>query len=111
MPPPRLHLLVCSNRRPPGGRPACGNRGANDILQALTAGVAVRPQLRASVRVTACDCLGPCFDGPNLVVYPDATWYGGVTVADIDEILDDHIVGGRPVARLMLALDDDEVPA
>ena len=37
------------------------------------------------------------------MVYPDAVWYGGVTEADVDEIIDRHIVGGEPVARLRLA--------
>jgi hypothetical protein len=35
-------------------------------------------------------------------VYPEAVWYGHVTPADIDEIIDSHIVGGKPVERLLL---------
>jgi (2Fe-2S) ferredoxin len=35
-------------------------------------------------------------------VYPDAVWYGGVTPADVDEIIDSHIVGGRLVERLVI---------
>ena len=43
---------------------------------------------RASgVLVTACGCLGPCFDGPNAVVYPDGVWYGNLTVEDADAIV------------------------
>ena len=37
------------------------------------------------------------------MIYPEAVWYGGVTPADVDEIIESHIVGGKPVARLMLA--------
>jgi (2Fe-2S) ferredoxin len=37
------------------------------------------------------------------VVYPEGTWYGNVTVADVDEIVREHILGDRPVARLLLA--------
>jgi (2Fe-2S) ferredoxin len=36
------------------------------------------------------------------VVYPEGVWYGGVTLADVDEIVDSHIVGGKPVERLMM---------
>ena len=36
------------------------------------------------------------------MVYPDAVWYGGVKPADVDEIIDAHIVGGKPVERLMM---------
>ena len=38
-----------------------------------------------------------------MVVYPEAVWYGGVTLADVAEIVDQHLVGGEPVARLRLA--------
>jgi (2Fe-2S) ferredoxin len=37
------------------------------------------------------------------VVYPDAVWYGHVTPADVDEIIESHIMGGKPVQRLVLA--------
>jgi (2Fe-2S) ferredoxin len=37
-----------------------------------------------------------------VVVYPDAVWYGGVTPADVDEIIDAHIIGGKPVERLII---------
>jgi (2Fe-2S) ferredoxin len=36
------------------------------------------------------------------VVYPEGVWYGGVTLADVDEIVESHIVGGKPVERLMM---------
>lgn len=47
----------------------------------------------SGVLVTACGCLGPCFDGPNAVVYPDGIWYGGLTADDADAIAD-HLVDG-----------------
>jgi (2Fe-2S) ferredoxin len=36
-------------------------------------------------------------------VYPEAIWYGQVTIADVEEIVDSHIVGNRPVERLLIA--------
>ena len=47
----------------------------------------------SSVLVTACGCLGPCFDGPNAVVYPDGVWYGHLDVADADALVA-HLVDG-----------------
>jgi (2Fe-2S) ferredoxin len=41
-----------------------------------------------------------------MVIYPDAVWYGYKTRADVDEILDSHVVHGRPVERLMLRPSD-----
>jgi (2Fe-2S) ferredoxin len=45
------------------------------------------------VIVTPCGCLGPCFDGPNAVVYPDAVWYAGLDESDADAIAA-HLVDG-----------------
>lgn len=44
--------------------------------------------------LTTCDCLGPCFDGPNAVVYPDGVWYAGLSPDDAAAIVD-HLVDGR----------------
>lgn len=46
-----------------------------------------------TARVTACGCLGPCFDGPNAVVYPDGVWYGGLS-ADDAGALAEHLSHG-----------------
>lgn len=45
------------------------------------------------VLATACACLGPCFDGPNAVVYPDDVWYGALDESDADAIVA-HLVDG-----------------
>jgi (2Fe-2S) ferredoxin len=58
--------------------------------------------LKTRVRANQSGCLDQCEHGPNIVVYPDAVWYGRVTLADVDEIVESHIVGGKPVERLML---------
>ena len=46
-----------------------------------------------NVLVTACGCLGPCFDGPNAVVYPDAVWYGALEPGDADALVA-HLIDG-----------------
>ena len=73
------------------GKPACGKRGGQDILAAVQHKLLER---RATdVQVTGCACLGPCFDGPNAVVYPDGVWYGELSVEDADAIAK-HLVEG-----------------
>ena len=47
------------------------------------------------VLVTPCGCLGPCFDGPNAVVYPDAIWYGKLEPSDAPGLVD-HLIDGTP---------------
>ena len=93
----KRHLFVCVNERPEGGRPACA---AVALVAALQAHVAEKSELWDQVAITATGCLGPCFDGPTVVVYPEGVWYAGVRVQDAGEIVREHLVGGRPVERL-----------
>jgi (2Fe-2S) ferredoxin len=96
------HFFVCTNTRPVGGKPSCaGDRGGAEIFAALQQGLAAHPEAWDHVAVTQTGCLGPCFDGPTVVVYPEAVWYTGVRVEDVDEIVREHLVGGRPVVRLV----------
>ena len=84
------HLFVCTNVTA-SGKPACGKRGGDAILAAVQHKLLERGA--TGVQVTACACLGPCFDGPNAVVYPDGVWYGDLTVDDADAIVK-HLIDG-----------------
>jgi len=57
------------------------------------------------LRVNQAGCLDRCELGPTMVIYPEGVWYHYKTEADIDEILERHVVGGERVERLILALD------
>ena len=46
-----------------------------------------------------------CWLQPILVVYPDGVWYGRLQVDDVDEIIAEHLIGGRPVERLRIVPD------
>jgi len=52
------------------------------------------------VLVTGTTCLGPCEQGPSVVVYPTGTWYSQVKDSDVPIILDEHIQKGEPAAQL-----------
>ena len=49
-------------------------------------------------------CFGACQEGPNMVVYPEGTWYMGVQPSDAEEIAQ-HLMGGEPVTRLTEKVD------
>ena len=97
------HIFVCTNTREPGHpRGSCNASGSAELHQLFKTGVAVRG-LKGRVRANKAGCLDQCEHGPNVVIYPEAVWYGHVTPTDVDEILDSHVLGGRPVERLMIA--------
>ncbi len=98
MEPFRYHVYACDQRKPDGA-PCCSARGSLAVIDALRREVAAQGLIDV-VQVTTCGSLGLCERGPNLVVYPDGTWYSGVQVADVPELVREHLKNGRPVERL-----------
>jgi (2Fe-2S) ferredoxin len=99
------HVFICTNERGPDDpRGCCRARGSEQVVEAFRKSLHARG-LKRIVRANKSGCLDQCEHGPTVVVYPEAVWYGGVTLADVDEIVDAHLVGGTPVTRLRLADD------
>jgi (2Fe-2S) ferredoxin len=102
MPAYEKHVFVCTNVRDAGHpRGCCQARGGEALRDALKRRVA-EAGLGRRVRVNAAGCLDQCEHGPVVVVYPEAVWYGFVRLEDVAEIVERHLVGGRPVERLRL---------
>lgn len=98
VPPQKRRVLVCE-----GG--ACNAAGADVIWGHLR-----NRQVERKLRVTGdgtmtakATCLGPCNLAPVLQVYPEGTYYGGVTEAVIDRIVEDHLLGGEVVSEFAYA--------
>ena len=99
------HLFFCTNDRGWGAeRPSCNQCGsgnlrdyAKDRVQKLGL---TGP---GKVRVNKAGCLDRCEEGPVCVVYPEGIWYTFIDEEDVDEIIDSHIINGKPVERLRLA--------
>jgi (2Fe-2S) ferredoxin len=102
MPPFERHVFVCTNVRPEGDRRGSCSRKNSEGLRDLLKATAKRAGLGGRVRVNAAGCLDQCEHGVTVVVYPEAVWYGFVTADDIDELVSEHLAGGRPVERLRL---------
>jgi (2Fe-2S) ferredoxin len=103
MPPPfRRHIFVCTNLRPEGHpKGCCAEKGSERVRESFKAELEKRG-LRGEVRANAAGCLDQCAFGVTVVVYPEGVWYARVKPEDVPEIVDEHIVGGRPVERLRM---------
>jgi (2Fe-2S) ferredoxin len=99
----RHHLFICTNERDKdAARPSCGGEGGGKLKGAFKDAIK-DAGLKGAVRANESGCLDQCEHGPVVVVYPEAVWYGFVHMKDVQEIVEEHLVHGRPVKRLMLA--------
>ena len=102
---PRLfysrHVFCCTNERPAGHpRGCCKEKGSEKLRNYLKA--RAKEVGLSDVRINAAGCLDRCELGPTMVIYPEGVWYTYRTQADLDEILEKHLVQGGRVHRLML---------
>lgn len=98
------HIFICNNQRTAGARPSCGNDHGLALVAAFKKQINDQ-NLNVPVRAQKSGCLDICELGPSVVVYPDGVFYGGVQLSDVEEIVREHIVGGRPVERLRLRFE------
>lgn len=90
----RAHVLVCRG-------PDCASRGSQDVYTAVAAEVG-RRGLDEEVVQTVSGCVGPlCGSGPVVCCYPTGAWYAGVEAADVAEIVEEDLAGGRMVEWLV----------
>jgi (2Fe-2S) ferredoxin len=103
LPPFERHVFLCHNHRPAGApRCSCTADGKSDLHTRLQQ-LAKEAGLAGRVRINKSGCLDQCEHGPVVVVYPEAVWYGNVTPADAEAIVNEHLAAGRPVERLRIA--------
>ncbi len=107
----RAHLFFCTHRRAEEHqRRGCGHFDAEALAKALKETVKERG-LSKEVRVNMAGCLHRCRHEPAMVIYPEGVWYTFANAADLQEILETHVVGGGRVERLLLPDRADEPPA
>lgn len=88
------HVFVCVSGK------TCPGQGAIEVCDALRKEISERG-LKKQIRINKSGCFDQCGHGPLIVVYPESVWYAHVTVADVKEIVESHLVGGQPVERLL----------
>lgn len=91
------HVFICTSTTCAEGDPLGLRLHMHQLLRKK-----LGPDFEKKVRVTKSLCLGQCGHGPNMVVYPEGIWYKGVKLKDIPEIVEQHLLGGKPVERLIM---------
>ena len=89
----RAHVLVC-------GGTGCTSSGSPKIQDAFNQEIE-KSGLSEEVKVVQTGCFGLCALGPVVIIYPDGTFYSNVTVEDVAEIVNEHLLKGRVVERLV----------
>lgn len=89
----RMHLLVC-------GGTGC-HASESDVLLSNLKTIIADKGLDQEIQVIGTGCFGFCEKGPIVKVMPDNTFYTQVTPADAREIIEEHVIKGRRVNRLL----------
>ena len=89
----RSHVLVC-------GGTGCTSSNSQAIIETLEAQIAEKG-LSEEIKVIRTGCFGLCALGPIMIVYPEGSFYSQVKVEDIPEIVEEHLLKGRIVTRLL----------
>lgn len=94
------HIFICTNQRPPDHpKGCCAAKGSLALAEKFKEELHKRG-LKGRMRANKAGCLDLCEFGPTVVVYPEGVWYQKVTLQDVGEIIDSHLLGGKVVERL-----------
>jgi (2Fe-2S) ferredoxin len=93
------HILICTHG---DCAPAEEGKAAWTFLKRRLRELGLS-EAAAGVYRTQANCLRICREGPIAVVYPEGTWYRRCTPEALERIIQEHLIGGRPVAELAFA--------
>ncbi len=99
----RIDLLICCGS-------GCVSAGALKIKERFHT-VLAEKGITNEINIIETGCMGPCDYGPVMVIYPEGIFYKKVTPEDVDEIVNEHFIKGRPVTRLMLQDEEKTIAA
>jgi (2Fe-2S) ferredoxin len=96
------HIFFCTNQRD-NGKTCCQDFHASEMREYAQQRLKELGLTGAGhFRANKSGCLDRCELGPVLVVYPEGVWYTYDTKKDIDEIIEEHLLRGRIVQRLLI---------
>ncbi|QOG12960.1 (2Fe-2S) ferredoxin domain-containing protein [Arcobacter sp. FWKO B] len=101
-PQPTFYIFKCEQSTPPGmPKPSCVNANTQELFGYMAQGLMQRG-IMGPVQPIRTSCLGRCQMGPVMLVEPGHFMYVGLTKEKIDKILDEHIIGGKPVDEYLI---------
>lgn len=89
----RSHVMIC-------GGTGCTSSGSDKVAEAFKKAIAAQG-LTDEINIVRTGCFGLCSVGPIVIIYPDGSCYSRVNPSDADEIVEEHLLKGRPVTRLL----------
>ncbi len=97
----RSHVLIC-------GGTGCTSSGSVAVREAMAKELEFAG-LSDEVKIVQTGCFGLCANGPIMIIYPEGTFYSHVKVEDVKEIVEEHLLKGRLVERLLHKETDEGV--
>lgn len=95
-------MLLCTNQKA-AGKQCCANSGGEEFFTYMKTRLSeLGMHGPGKVRVSKSGCLGRCNSGPCIVIYPEGVWYSYSSFADIDTIIDFHLLAGEIVQELII---------
>lgn len=102
VPQPTFYIFKCEQSAPPGmPKPSCVRPDTQDLFNHMAMSL-MQKGIMGPIQPIRTSCLGRCQFGPVMLIEPGHYMYAGLTKEKIDKIIEQHIIGGIPVAEYLI---------